>query len=76
MRVPRSSLIALAALLGGTLAPAGSPRAATAALDQPTADVPAAPAVASPAPAAPAGLTTKSTAPARIALTTVSMDPL
>ncbi|GAN48378.1 peptidoglycan binding protein [Methylobacterium sp. ME121] len=54
MRVPRFSLIALAALLGGTLAPAGSPRAATAALDQPTADVPAAPAVASPAPAAPA----------------------
>ncbi|WCS22546.1 L,D-transpeptidase family protein [Methylobacterium sp. NMS14P] len=54
MRVPRSSLIALAALLGGTLAPAGSLRAATVALDQPTTDIPASPPVALPAPAAPA----------------------
>ena len=53
MRVPRSSLMALAALLCGTLAPAASLRAETVSLDQPSADVPASPATAPPAQAAP-----------------------
>ncbi|MDE4912634.1 L,D-transpeptidase family protein [Methylobacterium sp. 092160098-2] len=53
MRVPRSSLMALAALLCGTLAPAASLRAETVSLDQPSADVPASPAAAPPAQAAP-----------------------
>lgn len=53
MRVPRSSLMALAALLCGTLAPAASLRAETVSLDQPSADVPAAPAASPPGQAAP-----------------------
>ncbi|WP_457103760.1 L,D-transpeptidase family protein [Methylobacterium sp. P5_C11] len=52
MRVPRSSLIALAALLTGTLASAGAPRAETVSLDQPPADAPASQPL---MPAAPAG---------------------
>lgn len=58
MRVPRSSLMALAALLCGTLAPAASLRAETVSLDQPSADVPASPATAPPAQAAPSASAT------------------
>ncbi|KAA0125692.1 murein L,D-transpeptidase [Methylobacterium sp. P1-11] len=54
MRPPRSSLIALAALLSGSLASAGSLRAATVSPDQPAADVPASQPVVPPAQAAPA----------------------
>lgn len=58
MRVPRSSLMALAALLCGTLAPAASLRAETVSLDQPSADVPASPATAPPVQAAPSASAT------------------
>jgi L,D-transpeptidase YcbB len=62
MRVPRSSLIALAALLSGTLASAGAFSAEMVALDQPPADAPAlapAPATsAAPAPGTPSDAVT------------------
>ncbi|MGH1589159.1 L,D-transpeptidase family protein [Methylobacterium phyllosphaerae] len=53
MRVPRSSLIALAALLTGTLASAGASRAETVSLDQPPADAAASQPVTPTAPAGP-----------------------